>query len=185
MKYQRIALLAVLSLLIAFLIAPGVNGDTICDSDGDRLCNMTDCTTSSGQAGKCVQRLAYCNCEPTNGKSIALTGCDGDTVAPGTIKLMARQMATFVLDEGCDGALQITGADPIGSFVLLPDEVVSILFTQPGTYNYVIEGGVGAGTIQVSQGIPSLSQYGISALIILLVTATLWVFRKKRVQAVA
>ncbi|MFC1475551.1 hypothetical protein ACFLQW_00940 [Candidatus Zixiibacteriota bacterium] len=172
-----------IGLAVALIPANNVNADSICDADDDRLCDDAvhlDCITSNGTAGKCVQRWGWCNCEATKGTKIILENCSQGVPNPGITHVSVGREVTFVLDGDCE-TLWIEGDLPIGNFLLTPDTAVNVLFEQIGSYDYTVEGGAGAGMIMVDPSIPTLTEWGMIIMFVIMAAGVVWfVVRNRR-----
>ncbi len=114
--------------------------------------------------------------------------CDStgvSSITPNPLRIKPGESVNFS-DGACDSAVIAGPHPPIGFFILTPDSAsqtkgpfavgkYTYEVTKTGSYNPAVEG-----VINVVPPVPSLTGWGVLALVLLLAGATLWVIRKKR-----
>lgn len=154
--------------------------DPQCDTNADRLCDRTACTTENNLPANCRQRNAGCNCEAP--KAIVFSACAGGTPPAPSLTIFRGEEVAFVLDGNCT-QVNIAGAGPIGSFSLGMDDAVNILFPALGTYPYSVNGGPNSGSVQVlapaGAPVPAAKNPAVAALAAILAGGAAWSAKRR------
>ena len=153
--------------------------DAICDADSDRVCDFSGaCPTSDGKPGSCVQRWGGCDCEAKGACCLPGPTCDDQLTA----YECNEAGGTYGGDETECG--DVTCPLPTGACCGAQGCIVVSL---PGCTDSGFGKYRGDDTVceeECPDGVPTVSEWGLVALVLLVLAAgTVVIMRRRPVAA--